>query len=155
VSITWGHLNVVLDSDTLYTLNQYNRTDLEIQYKVREKIIEYLIEKEVIPISDSIVQLKKMQYQQEWKLKKNVPTKSLDMWIQQTNDSLVSVETKAIRYEDSLNSSTYKSKLRIKNNALISEDMNDQFKYDADGFWIERENKFLKMKRLITYYEPN
>ena len=94
-----------------------------------------------------------MQYQQEWKLKTSL--QSLDMWIQQTNDSLVSVETKAIRYEDSLNSSTYKSKLRIKNNALISEDMNDQFKYDADGFWIERENKFLKMKRLITYYEPN
>ncbi len=148
------NIYVVLDSDTLYTLNQYNSTELQIQYKVREKEIEYLIEKEVIPISDSIVQLKKIQYQQEWKLKKIVPTKSLDMLIQLTNDSLVSVETKVIRYEDSLNSSTYKSKLRIKNNALILEDMNDQFKYDADGFWIERENKFLKMKRLITYYEP-
>lgn len=76
------------------------------------------------------------------------------MLIQQANDSLVSVETKATWYEDSLNSSTYISKLRIKNNALISENMNDQFKYDADGFWIERENKVLKMKRLITYYEP-
>lgn len=65
------NIYVISDRETLYTLNQYNSTELQIQYRVKAKEIEYLIEKEVIPISDSVVQLKRMQYQQDSKLKKN------------------------------------------------------------------------------------
>jgi hypothetical protein len=141
--------------DTLYTLRRFNGNGnalVTIQYNITRKELNYISTITIAPVSDSIVNLKRITFEPDLNLKLVLPFDSRDMLIKQVNDSLITVGTKRIVYSDTSYNSAYKKRLRIENHALVDEKIYDRFTFNSDGDWIERKNEQFDIRRVFSYY---
>lgn len=141
--------------DTIYTFRQFDQLHhkcKEIKYNITRKEYGRLSTIDIIPITDSILNLKFSAYESDSKREKMLPFESRDIFIELLQDSTIQTITDRLVYQSPEYNRNYKNFYRLENNYIIPINKQSVFSYNTNNDWIEKTNSELHLKRKFNFY---
>lgn len=144
--------------DTLYTMKSFddlNRAMAHIKYNATRNELDNLTFIDVLPVSDSEIQLESTRFHTDFTYKTELPFEGRKMNIKLLNDTLVSVSTQRTVYSDTSYNSSYAKQYLLKDGILLPEGLKIHCFNNASGDWVEKEIADARLQRRFYYYAEN
>lgn len=153
------YLDITIGSnnyDTTYVLrrfDKFNRVCKEISYNITRKEYGRIFITDIIPISDSSLNIRYAFYESDLKHENILPFETRDIKVKILNDSVVQTNTNRIVQSDTTCNSTYTDLYKIENNFLIPINNKSVISTKIDADCFEKRYNQCYIKRVFEFYK--